>query len=327
MHGIAIRLVGFLALLAALSSHAATVVFPSQGGTGVANNNAATITRSGNHALTVTTTGATNVTLPTSGTVCASGNACSGTTITSSVAFVGPATTYLQNAGSGSIRLTVNAEDVALLGSTEWRVAGGKSFNFYSGASGVSGTCGAGFSYVSSGVLGIGAACTAGSITGGLSLTNLTTAATSSTGTAAIIDGSNILRPLTSSERFKANIRRDWTPSEKQTTAFLSIAPILFDYRDQKSEMVEVEADVANDDGSMRKEKRMEKRGEDRVGVKNVLGFSAEELNAAGLTDVINYDADGKPLSLREHALHAYTHAILKALVERVQQLEAALLK
>jgi hypothetical protein len=42
---------------------------PSKGGTGVANNDAATLTRSGNHALTVTTTATTNVTLPTTGTL------------------------------------------------------------------------------------------------------------------------------------------------------------------------------------------------------------------------------------------------------------------
>jgi hypothetical protein len=52
-----------------LSSEAA--LSPVRGGTGVANNAAATLTRSGNHALTVTTTGVTGVTLPTSGTVVA----------------------------------------------------------------------------------------------------------------------------------------------------------------------------------------------------------------------------------------------------------------
>lgn len=39
------------------------------GGTGVANNVAATLTRSGSHALTITTSGTTGVTLPTSGTL------------------------------------------------------------------------------------------------------------------------------------------------------------------------------------------------------------------------------------------------------------------
>jgi hypothetical protein len=57
--------------LAARTTLGATAgVWPaSLGGTGVANNDAATLTRSGSHALTLTTTGATNLTLPTSGTV------------------------------------------------------------------------------------------------------------------------------------------------------------------------------------------------------------------------------------------------------------------
>lgn len=49
------------------------------GGTGVANNSAATLTRSGNHALTLTTTDTTSVTLPTSGTLATlSGNTFTG---------------------------------------------------------------------------------------------------------------------------------------------------------------------------------------------------------------------------------------------------------
>lgn len=47
----------------------ASVISPAFGGTGVANNAAATLTRSGNHALTLTTSGTTTLTLPTSGTV------------------------------------------------------------------------------------------------------------------------------------------------------------------------------------------------------------------------------------------------------------------
>jgi hypothetical protein len=46
-----------------------SVLAATQGGTGVANNVAATLTRSGNHALTITTTGITGVTLPTTGTL------------------------------------------------------------------------------------------------------------------------------------------------------------------------------------------------------------------------------------------------------------------
>ncbi len=45
------------------------VVPASKGGTGISNNDAATLTRSGNHALTFTTTNTTGVTLPTTGTL------------------------------------------------------------------------------------------------------------------------------------------------------------------------------------------------------------------------------------------------------------------
>ena len=51
------------------SSMLTGTISPSKGGTGVNNNDAATLTRSGNHALTLTTTGTTSLTLPTSGTV------------------------------------------------------------------------------------------------------------------------------------------------------------------------------------------------------------------------------------------------------------------
>jgi hypothetical protein len=47
----------------------ASVIGAAYGGTGVANNAAATLTRSGNHGLTLTTTGTTSLTLPTAGTV------------------------------------------------------------------------------------------------------------------------------------------------------------------------------------------------------------------------------------------------------------------
>jgi len=52
------------------TSISGTAVIPAaNGGTGVANNAAATLTRSGNHALTLTTTAVTGVTLPTTGTL------------------------------------------------------------------------------------------------------------------------------------------------------------------------------------------------------------------------------------------------------------------
>lgn len=50
-------------------TNASGILSPVNGGTGKANNAAATLTRSGSHALTVTTTGTTGVTLPTTGTL------------------------------------------------------------------------------------------------------------------------------------------------------------------------------------------------------------------------------------------------------------------
>lgn len=51
------------------SAEVTGVLSPANGGTGVANDAAETITLSGDDAVTLTTTGATNVTLPTSGTL------------------------------------------------------------------------------------------------------------------------------------------------------------------------------------------------------------------------------------------------------------------
>jgi hypothetical protein len=57
------------------STVVAGIVGPANGGTGVANNAASTLTISGNFATTLTVTGTTNITMPTSGTVATKGNA------------------------------------------------------------------------------------------------------------------------------------------------------------------------------------------------------------------------------------------------------------
>jgi len=57
------------------STVVAGIVGPANGGTGVANNAASTVTISGNFATTLTLTGTTSVTMPTSGTIATKGNA------------------------------------------------------------------------------------------------------------------------------------------------------------------------------------------------------------------------------------------------------------
>ena len=57
------------------STVVAGIVGPANGGTGVSNNAASTVTISGNFATTLTVTGTTSVTMPTSGTIATKGNA------------------------------------------------------------------------------------------------------------------------------------------------------------------------------------------------------------------------------------------------------------
>jgi hypothetical protein len=57
------------------STVVAGIIGPANGGTGVANNAASTLTISGNFATTLTVTGTTSVTMPTSGTIATKGNA------------------------------------------------------------------------------------------------------------------------------------------------------------------------------------------------------------------------------------------------------------
>jgi hypothetical protein len=98
-------------------------IAPSKGGTGVANNDAATLTRTGNHAVTITTTGVTSVTLPTSGTLVASpvGIADGGTgqtTQTASFDALAPTTTKgdaIYHNGSDNVRVAVGTNGQALV--------------------------------------------------------------------------------------------------------------------------------------------------------------------------------------------------------------------
>lgn len=85
---------------------------PSLGGTGVSNNDAATLTRVGNHAVTLTTTGTTGVTLPTTGTLAtlAGAEALTNKTLNSTNTITGATAASFSNSGtvtlpSGSVTL------------------------------------------------------------------------------------------------------------------------------------------------------------------------------------------------------------------------------
>jgi hypothetical protein len=100
------------------------------------------------------------------------------------------------------------------------------------------------------------------------------------------------IRRISSSERFKEDIRRGWT--NPQRAALLSISPILY---------------TAKED--------TEKKFGD------YLGFSAEELDAAGLRHLVNYEEDKTtPASIREHAFLASFLDLLKDHEQRIVALE-----
>jgi hypothetical protein len=104
----------------------AGVIGPAYGGTGVANDVAATLTRTGAHALTLTTTGVTSLTLPTSGTlattfaassvICDTGNGY-GSTLNNRIrrftnaATVGTDITYTDSATDGA-SFTINTAGI-----------------------------------------------------------------------------------------------------------------------------------------------------------------------------------------------------------------------
>jgi hypothetical protein len=65
----------FVKISTSIITNLTGIVAPANGGTGIANNSASTITISGNYATTLTVTGTTNITLPTSGKLATFGQA------------------------------------------------------------------------------------------------------------------------------------------------------------------------------------------------------------------------------------------------------------
>ena len=105
------------------------VLSAANGGTGVANNSAATLTRSGNHALTFTTTGTTGLTLPTTGTLStlAGTESLSSKTFTNSTLFAdgdatGPGIGFANDTNTGIYRPTGDTLNVTAGGTARLSV-------------------------------------------------------------------------------------------------------------------------------------------------------------------------------------------------------------
>ena len=127
---------------------------------------------------------------------------------------------------------------------------------------------------------------------GAVNLPNIT----ATTGTDLVLDVSNNVRTKTSAARFKARIS-PWHVSRAHLDQFVSLTPHLWDY----------------------------------VGEQNgAAGFLADDLaalpvsNAYGSSPLVNYDADGRPLSNRDFAVLALQHLVLQDHAARLAALEAA---
>jgi len=116
-----------------------------------------------------------------------------------------------------------------------------------------------------------------------------------STGTAMVYSGTRIYF-LSSSERFKDDITRNW--KSDKLADYLKISPIKFK---PKREIGDHNGDPVNP---------------------YALGFSAEEVHASGVPGLINYDKEEKPMSLREHGFLVYHHLILQEFEKRIAALE-----
>ena len=91
---------------------------------------------------------------------------------------------------------------------------------------------------------------------------------------------------LTSSARYKDNIRYNWTPGPEALHSFLSLSPAMWDYKDGME--------------------------------KNAVSFISEDLAGLGIVDdvgrspLVNYDSQNRPDSNRDYTLIALQHLILQ---------------
>lgn len=109
---------------------------------------------------------------------------------------------------------------------------------------------------------------------------------TATTGTALILDGGNAIRTLTSSRRFKTNIR----PWRGNPRGLLALVPVMSDYKG---------------------------------GAKGVLSVLAEDVvRKAKLKELINFDQKHRPFSLRDQSFTAAIIALLKLQDIRIRSLE-----
>jgi len=128
----------------------------------------------------------------------------------------------------------------------------------------------------------------------------------SATGT-PIVTSSGFLYYLTSSERFKINIERNW--KSPLLNDFLKINPIRYESKPQPEDDLDKDKKAPD--------------AKDKVNPK-AIGFSAEEIHASGVPGLINYDDDSLPFSLREHGFIVYHHLILQDLSSRITKLETS---
>ena len=114
-------------------------------------------------------------------------------------------------------------------------------------------------------------------------------------GTAIVHAANGYFYRLDSSEDVKKNIVRNYEVPDYMD--FLNVSPMKFDYKtdDPKSD--------------------------------NLIGFSAEELFASGLPHLVNVDLDGKPVSIREQAILAYHHLIIKEQQTQIDLMKTSLCK